>query len=129
MRQLGFEEGELCPFMDWCPFLTLNKFTKAYNLAVMKNRGELVVDDDEDMLHISTSSASVTSSALVNECLANLFDHFSMALEVNEETKTLAAMAEAIGATPLIDDDDSSPPAIDMLLNAEETQECSNGNP
>lgn len=95
----------------------------------MKNRGELVVDDDEDMLHISTSSASVTSSALVNECLANLFDHFSMALEVNEETKTLAAMAEATGATPLIDDDDSSPPAIDMLLNAEETQECSNGNP
>lgn len=121
----------MCPFMDWSPFLTLlNKFTKAYNLGVMKNRGELVVDNDEDMLHISTrSSASVTSSTLVNECLANLFDHFSMALEVNEETKTLAAMAEATGATPLIDDDDSSPPAIDMLLNAEETQECSNGIP
>lgn len=53
-----------------------------------------------------------------------------MALEVNEETETLAAMAVATGATPLINDDDSSPPAIvDMLLNAEETQECSNGIP
>jgi hypothetical protein len=83
---------------------------------MMNNRGGLVGHDKEDTLQASTSSAGANIT-LVNDCLADLFDNF-MALEVNEEAETMSAMAEATGATPLINGDDSSPPAMDMFLNA-----------
>jgi hypothetical protein len=113
MRQLGFEEDALCAFMD-CPFLTLKEFTKVYNLA-MKNRNEYVDNDEDDLVEASTSCSTRT---LVEDCLlADLFDNFP-ALEINEEAETKAAWAEATDATPLINEDNSSPPAMEMFLNA-----------
>ena len=122
MRQLGFEECELCPFMLDCSFLTLTEFTKAYNLSIMmkesSRRDESVDNDTQEQTSIGTSASTSTSatSALVEECLADLFDNFR-ALEVDEETEESAAMADAMGAAPLINEDDSSPPAMDLFLN------------
>jgi hypothetical protein len=39
-------------------------------------------------------------------------------LEVSNEAEIMAAKAEATDATPLINDNDSSPPAMEMFLNA-----------
>ena len=121
MRKLGFEEDELCPFMLDCSFLTLKEFTKAYYRAMMMKNSEASEDqNDKDILQASTSSSSAgsasSSAAVVNECLADLFDNFA-ALEVNEVSETMAAMAEAKLATPLINEDDASPPAMDVFLN------------
>ena len=113
MRQLGFEDDALCPFMDR-PFITLKEFTKVYNLA-MKNRDDFVDNDEDVLVQASTSTSTRT---VVDDCLlADLFDNFP-ALEMNEEAETIAARAEATDATPLINEEDSSPPAMEMFLNA-----------
>ena len=107
MSRLGFEEDKLCGFMD--PFA---EFIDVYNIAMTNSRGAFHGHDEE------SRSSSGTSSASVNvECLADLFDNF-LSLNVNEEEETIAARTEATDATPLINEYDSSPPAMDVFLNA-----------
>jgi hypothetical protein len=100
MQQFGFEEGDLCLFKD--PFLRLKAFTTLYNIA-MNNREELLVDHDDQDEPLATTNA-----------LTDLFDNF-LALEVNEESETISARAEAANATS--NEEDSPLPAMDMFLN------------
>ena len=44
MSQMGFEEGDLCAFMDPDSFLTIKDFIRLYNLAMNNQGGAVVVE-------------------------------------------------------------------------------------
>ena len=115
MSQMGFEEGDLCAFMDPDSFLTMKDFIRLYNLA-MNNQGEQLLLKDQD-----DQGAEPPLLATTNHMLADLFDNL-MALEDatdSEDTEaSMAAQAEATSNRREEVVDSSSMPAMDLFLNA-----------
>ena len=76
MCQMGFEEGDLCAFMDPDSFLTMKDFVRLYNLAMNKNQDEgepqrrTLLKDQDDQGAEPPLLAATTNQHM----LADLFD-------------------------------------------------------